>query len=251
MYKKSLLLVIVFISMISCSIPSNTTTSSYQEKLDVQFKKLDQKTGAKNIRLASGFYKGKQLRVVIPKKNTQTRKPLIIALHWAGTGEVFKEYSQCLVEPAFENEACYLIIPDAEGMVWTNQYNENKILQLIELAKKNWNVNPSKIIITGYSNGGNGAWFFADKHADLIQAAIPMASAYPINKKVKIPLYVIHGQNDELFALNKTKKWTNNAIKKGSSIVFAVVPNYSHYMACMYVKELKKAVEWLNLDKVK
>lgn len=233
-------IVLVFIILNSCA--SNTVNS------DVQLNKFQNSKGLhKNIQLSFNGYKNKNLRIVIPN-NISTPKPLIVALHWAGSGETYKEYSQCLVEPAFSDVDCYIISPDGEGFLWTSTYNEEKILSLISLVKKKWNIDNSKIIVTGYSNGGNGAWFFAQKYPQLFKAAIPMASAYPIKSKITIPLYVIHGENDELFNITRTQNWVLSSTKAGSNIVFKAVPEYSHYMACNYVHELKKAVKWLKID---
>lgn len=229
--------------LISCS-EKVITISSVREKLNVQFKKLNDSKVEKNIKLVAGVYRNKKVRVITPKDKNGS-KPLIIALHWAGK-DVFTQYSQCLVEPAFKDLDCYIIIPDAEEMLWTNSYNENKIIRLIALAKKNWKIDATKIVVTGYSNGGNGAWFFADKYPNLISAAIPIASAYKITTKIKTPLYVIHGEKDRLFPINNTRKWIDLSRESGSNIVFKAIPNYSHFMACNYVFELKKAVVWLN-----
>lgn len=218
------------------------------EKLDQQFKALGQSPGAINIKLAAGSYQNKNVRIIIPKKGEEGPKPLIIALHWAGGGNTYTGYSQCLIQPVFVDLDAYIIIPDAENMVWTNDYNEKKILELLALAKENWNIDSTKILVTGYSNGGNGAWYFADKHSDKITTAIPMASAYAIDTKINIPLYVIHGENDELFNIERTHNWVKSAQEAGSDIVFKPVLKYSHYMACDYVAALKEAVSWLEWE---
>ena len=98
----------------------------------------------------------------------------------------------------------------------------------------------------GYSNGGNGSWYFAEKHSDLFTAAIPMASAYPIKKKISIPLYVIHGAKDELFKVDDTRKWVNTSKEAGSDIILSINENLSHFEACAYVEELRKGGEWLQ-----
>ncbi|HFB99449.1 MAG TPA: hypothetical protein ENJ53_01460 [Phaeodactylibacter sp.] len=233
---------ISFLMITSCGhLPLNKASNN--KTLNEQFQSLHQKAQSTNIKLVAGTYKGKSLRVVIPPKN-ETPKPLIIALHWAGGGDTYIQYGKCLAEPAFKKLNAYMIIPDAESMVWTNKYNEQKVLELIALAKENWNIDSKKIVVTGYSNGGNGAWFFAEKHPDLINAAIPMASAYRPESKIKIPLYVIHGEKDELFNITRTHNWVNASKEKGSNITFKSVPKLSHYMACDYVKPLKKAVDW-------
>ena len=139
-----------------------------------------------------------------------------------------------------------IVSPYAERLLWFDAQNEEKILKLIELAKRHWNVDPNKIIVTGYSNGGNGSWYFAEKYPKIIRAAIPMASAYAVQSKIEVPLYVIHGEKDELFDVNKIREEVNMAAAKGAQIKLSVNPEFSHYMACAYVDELRKAVTWLQ-----
>ena len=104
----------------------------------------------------------------------------------------------------------------------------------------------------GYSNGGNGSWYFAEHHPELFSAAIPMASSYAITEKINIPLYVIHGEKDELFSVTKTSEWIRNSKEVGSDITFVTNESLSHFQGCSYVRELRKAQEWLqNLWKEK
>ena len=177
---------------------------------------------------------------------TAGKRPLVIALHWAGGGEVYKEYFSCLVEPVFTAIDPVIIAPDAEYLAWTVPHNEHKVLTLIDLAKKFWNIDPDKIIITGYSNGGIGSWHFAHAYPDHFAAAIPMAGAYKHARKTSVPLYVIHGQKDELFPVNQIEDWVRAMKAIDNNITFAIHPEHSHYTACAYTEELKKAMTWLK-----
>ena len=107
-------------------------------------------------------------------------------------------------------------------------------------------VDPARIAITSYSNGGNGSWFFAEKYPELFSAAIPMASSYRTLNKIEVPLYVIHGKKDELFEFSLTKKLINIAEERGATITFAVAEELSHFEACSYTDYLKNAAEWLK-----
>lgn len=73
-----------------------------------------------------------------------------------------------------------------------------------------------------------------------------MASGYPVKKKIGVPLYVIHGTKDELFQLKITEQWVANTRNAGSNVTLAVNKELSHFQACAYVDELKKAGDWLK-----
>jgi predicted peptidase len=113
-------------------------------------------------------------------------------------------------------------------------------------------IDENKVVITGYSDGGNGSWFYAQYYSDLFSAAIPMASSYNsvgsdgIVPKIDIPLYVIHGENDDLFPLAQTEEWVNQSKNAGSSIEFVIASGLTHYEVCNYVGYLTTATNWLQ-----
>jgi len=234
----SLVLILV---LVSCG----TNTSSKLSRVEKNFTKIKITTGHRDVSLRISNNRVWNMRISFPTDVTQ-KKPLIIALHWAGGGDTFKEYSTCLVEPGTADLDAYIIAPDSEYLLWTNQYNEDKIIKLVAMAKKFWNIDPNKIIITGYSNGGIGSWFFADKYPELFNVAIPMSGVYYAENRINIPMYVIHGEKDELFKIEKTASFVELANKNGSDITFVVNSQLSHYIACAYVNELKKATKWLK-----
>jgi len=246
--KKLLLRCLIYLLFINISISCHTKEqySNFQKlsKIEKRFSKIDTTAGHRNISLRFSSEHTWNIRMSFPKKTNQ-KKPLIIALHWAGGGDTYKEYSSCLVEPAMANLNAIILAPDAEYLLWTNKYNEEKIIKLVTMAKKFWNIDTNKIIVTGYSNGGIGSWYFADKHPELFSAAIPLAGVYYIAKKINLPMYVIHGEKDELFKLEKTASFVALAKEHGSDIIFVVNPNLSHHMACAYKEELTKASNWL------
>ncbi|HIP48742.1 MAG TPA: hypothetical protein EYG92_07240 [Lutibacter sp.] len=233
---------LVFVlTLISCG----TNTSPKLSKVERNFNKIKTTTGQRDVSLRISNNRVWNMRMSFPKDVTQ-KKPLIIALHWAGGGDTYKEFSTCLIEPGMTDLDAYIIAPDGEHLLWTNQYNENKIIKIVAFAKKYWNVDPKRIIVTGYSNGGIGSWFFADKYPKLFTAAIPIAGVYYAENKINIPMYVIHGEKDELFKIQKIVSFVEIAKNNGSDIKLVVNTELSHHMACSYVHELKKATNWLK-----
>lgn len=119
------------------------------------------------------------------------------------------------------------------------------IITLIEYAKKYWPIDENKIVVSGYSNGGIASWFFGIEYPEYFSAAIPMAASYDYTKKLKIPFFVIHGENDELFPLSQTQDLVTALINRGSDIQLHILDGYSHYTACSYDNSLRLASDWL------
>lgn len=242
MHYFSLVLIVIF--LFSCHPKSTTDFTNNMTDLEKQFLEIDTTAGIHETILQPHPVDKWQIRVQFPTENN-TPRPLVLALHWAGGGETYKEYASCLAEPGLSALDAIILTPDAEFQTWNTRYNELKISQLMGLAIKHWNVDPDKIIVTGYSNGGNGSWFFADYHAHIFDYAILIASAYQTNRKINIPLYVIHGEQDELFSAERTGRWVTDAQAMGTNIVWRTHPTLSHYEGCAYVKELQRATKWV------
>jgi predicted peptidase len=227
----------------SCTLNSQKAQSGSERS----FSKIKLVEGTRDETVLNDSGKKWNMRMTVPTKVIPTAKNnLIIALHWAGGYGTYKEFHDCLVVPSLQNLNAIIVSPEGERQLWSTANNEEKILFLIAKAEKYWDIDPDKIAVVGYSNGGNGCWYFAENHSDLLSAAIPIASAYPVKKKIEVPLYVIHGAKDELFEVKKTEQWVANTVNAGSNVTLVVNSELSHFQGCAYVDELKKAGIWLK-----
>lgn len=226
----------------------NNFNLNAQERLSASektFLKIKVKPGTTDVTLKNDYGKPWKMRVNFPEV-TKEKKRLIIALHWAGGGDTYKEFNNCLVLPGLQSPNTIIVSPEGENQLWSTANNVEKILSIVSNSAKYWNVDPDKIAVMGYSRGGNGSWYLAEHHPELFSAAIPMASAYPINKKIEIPLYVIHGAKDELFEIVKSRTWVEKTENSGTDLIFVPNETLSHFQGCSYIDDLKKAGVWLQ-----
>lgn len=242
---RSYICLVVCMSLLSCSTPLKAQESI--GKAEKSFSKIKMKSGTNEFTFANDFGKNWNAKITFPDASIPTDKnSLIIALHWAGDFGTYKEFNDCLVVPALKNLDAIIISPEGERQQWSTVNNVDKVLDIVTYAQKYWNVDPDKIAITGYSNGGNGSWYFAEKYPEHFSAAIPMASSYPIMNKIEVPLCVIHGEKDELFSVIKTSKWVNQTKTSGSDVTLIINEQLSHFQGCSYIDDLKKAGLWLK-----
>ncbi len=209
------------------------------------FSKIKVRQGTTDVTVKNDYGKRWKMRISFPEV-TKEKNRLIIALHWAGSSDTYKEFNDCLVLPGLQSQNTIIVSPEGENQLWSSDNNVEKILSITSNSPKYWNVDPDKIAVMGYSNGGNGSWYLAEHYPGLFSAAIPMASAYPIDEKIEIPLYVIHGEKDELFDMAKTRTWVEKTENSGTDIIFAPNKTLSHFQGCLYVNDLKKAGVWLQ-----
>jgi len=181
-----------------------------------------------------------------PEISDNEKVPLIIGLHWyRGESE---QYLRCLADPGFKKLNAIIFAPDAGEFSFWEEANYSLILTLIEYAKKYWPIDESKIIISGYSDGGIASWYYGVYYPQIFSAAIPMASRNNYNKKPKIPFYVIHGENDEIFPLSETQSSVDYYKNEGADIQLVVIEGLSHYIPCSYDNALRNASDWLLND---
>jgi len=194
-----------------------------------------------------------QFRAIAPDISDGEKKPLFVHLHGASAGDPnAHKTTSCYMVPGLENIEAYVLSPNGGIQQWLDPINQVQVLALTNFAIKYWNVDPNKVVVVGYSNGGNGSWFFAETQPDLFSAGIPIASSYSTTnangevRKIDTPLFVIHGENDELFPLSETQDWVDQSVQAGSTIEFVVATGLVHNEPCSYVEYLQGAIEWLE-----
>lgn len=179
--------------------------------------------------------------ISIPEIKDQ-KVPLVIALHWAGNAQTYQEFYKCLIGPAFKDTQAIIIAPSSDGLHWIMPNNKKRVVQLVKQLIKYWPIEDDKVLITGYSNGGIGSWQLSEKYPKLFTALVPMAESYN-NKLIKVPVYAIHGMDDELFPIITVTDQLEQSREKGSSIQLYKLPCYSHYQACAYADKLKEVLK--------
>jgi predicted peptidase len=195
-------------------------------------------------------------RIIAPAgASSSNKKPLIIRLHGGASAisENAHKSTSCLVEPGFENLDAYIISPNSNGFFWYNDPNVIQVQALVDMAKQYLHVDTNKVAVMGYSDGGNGSWFFAQFYPQLFSAAIPMASSYDSTTstgvpEITIPLYVIHGTEDTLFPIATTEGYANASRDAGTDVTFVRAEGLVHNNPCPYVPYLQDAVTWLQTD---
>jgi predicted peptidase len=161
------------------------------------------------------------------------KAPLIIFLHGrslSGTNiNKVRKYGMLYAIDRGKTIPAILVAPQLASGPW----NPDKVLEVIEYAKKNYNVDPSRIYVCGMSLGGYGTLHFAGKHADKITAAVAICGGGFTKDACKlgtIPLWIQHGNKDFIVPLSESSKMVD-AIKKcnpNADCTFTIVPGGTH-----------------------
>jgi poly(3-hydroxybutyrate) depolymerase len=153
---------------------------------------------------------------------------------------------RCLAQPAFQALEPLIIAPHgADGQWWTKD-DTAFVLGLLAAARQRWPELASRSAITGYSNGGIAAWYFARLYPEWLSAAVPIASNDMIIGPTPVPIYAIQGDKDELFPIAPTRAAIHRERERGADITLAVRHRAGHMTPCAYRPELEAAGHWLE-----
>jgi pimeloyl-ACP methyl ester carboxylesterase len=129
----------------------------------------------------------------------------------------------------------------AEAEWWhTNQIDN--ILRLLDRLKRHYNVDESRVYLTGISDGGTGAYYMA------MRETTPWASFLPLNGSIKVlanpdikvdgelavsnltnkPLYIVNGGRDPLYPVEHVQTHVEALKRLGVSLVFSPQPAAGH-----------------------
>lgn len=110
----------------------------------------------------------------------QRPSPLVLSLHYSGPDTLPAFFGAGLLErvvlPALEPLGAVFVAPDAPDRGWGSSRSEQLVLALLDSIGARYAIDGDRTLVTGYSLGGMGTWYFAARHPERFRVAIPMAS---------------------------------------------------------------------------
>lgn len=133
--------------------------------------------------------------------------PLVVALHGGGPGGVDANIVEGSGEDAMpfyqslaERWGFLIVAPTAVVAPWQKAENEQLIASLLAEMKILFNVDLTRVYVTGHSMGGFGSWAFGYRHPDWWTACAPCAGGGGQGRasRMELPVYVYHGSDDRV-----------------------------------------------------
>lgn len=183
-------------------------------------------------------------------ENPKQKVPLIIALHYGYTGRRPAPFTGGtmfpLYEDAFQKSGCVVIAPDVLYGDWLLADNEDTVLWLARSAAMTYPIDESRIVVSGFSMGGRGSWYYAARHGDFFTGAIPIAAPSTEETDVDIPAYAIHSLRDSVVSIEEAKRHVEAVRANQGLVEFQEVTDLKHYDTFEYGKYLPDALKWLE-----
>jgi len=213
--------------------------------------------------------------IVVPEGYDGSREvPLVLALHFGWAEALPPNYSavflEILVEPALRELGAILVAPLCPARTWVDPRSEHAVLALLEHVRARYRTDAERTLVTGFSLGGMGTWYFASHHPELFSAALPMASVPVIAQTSEsgaatvrryaqagsiewpaalrdMPLYIIHSRDDELIPIAPVERAAAELTALGGDVEFHPIDaGIGHHETPRYVPYLARAVPWLR-----
>ncbi|MFC1587120.1 dienelactone hydrolase family protein [Planctomycetota bacterium] len=198
-----------------------------------QFAYQKQKPGKKNqtLKISAGE---RRYVVYVPKSyRPNVPTPLVISLHGAG-GNGDGEF-QWLWQKEVKQWNGLVACPSGHppGAQWFEPPDQVEfVLALYEEMKKNFNVDTNRVYVNGFSNGGNGAWYYGIYYPFLWGAVCARGGSPPglgaISNMQWVGVYIIHGTNDQVIECEHDRKAAEKLKELGYDYVYDEVAGGEH-----------------------
>jgi predicted esterase len=189
-------------------------------------------------------------RMYVPTSYNGSRAyPLIIALHGLGGTEdaFFDNYDKAF--PPLAEQHGYIVAgalgyrvdgsygwglgtpPADPNTRRTQDLSEQDVMRVLELARKNYKIDNTRVYLMGHSMGGIGTWKLAPKYPDIWAAIAPFSgSGAPATlERIKnVPEYVVHGDNDPTVNVQGSRTMVAKMKELGIEVKYVEVPGGNH-----------------------
>ena len=177
--------------------------------------------------------------------------PLIIALHFAGHGTPYygRMILEHLVEPALRELGAIIVAPDCTAESWSKIESERDVLCLLDFIAKNYKVDEGRILVAGYSMGGNGAWYLSARDPGRFSAAVIMSGWPPAeigHGDWQVPVYIIHSRDDEFMPIGPTQYAVSTLVEQGAEVKFIILEGITHFETHRFIEPLNSSISWID-----
>lgn len=117
------------------------------------------------------------------------------------------------------------------------ELSEKDVMNVLEIARRDFNIDPDRIYLFGHSMGGAGTYHIASKFPD-VWAGLAVAAPAPsrtagvqpdaLDKLKQIPILVLQGDQDQSVPVAQTREWVARMKQVGLQHVYVEVKGADH-----------------------
>ena len=128
---------------------------------------------------------------------------------------------------------------------WWDEEQIDNILRSVDALKRKYNIDETKIYITGISDGGTGVYYMALKEPNPWSSFLPLNGSLGVirspengadgelhgNNLVNAPLYIVNGENDPLYPVAQVEPHVAWLTRMGVNLIFRPQAGAEHNTA--------------------
>lgn len=186
--------------------------------------------------------------IAVPRGYHGQPVPLVLALHFGGDPQgAGRAMLDILIGPALGGLDALIVAPDSLGGGWSNAANEQAVNALLAAVEKSYAIDRKKVIVTGFSMGGQGTWYWANKYPDRFAAAIPISGTPTAASDAwTLPVFAVHSRDDRVQPIGPTEQRIGELKARGVNAQIVVLQGIQHFETYRFVDGLRRAVPWVQ-----
>lgn len=173
-------------------------------------------------------------RLFVPSSYEGQAIPLVVALRGMGDDEnsMFDKYAAGRLKTEADQRDMFVVCPKGRGpaSLWRGDA-EQDVLDVLAEVKRDYAIDSRRVYLMGHSMGAFGTWSIAMANPHLFAALGPISGGGDpagVRKVKAIPHFIVHGDNDHLVPVSKSRIMVEAARKLDVPHVYLEIPNGSH-----------------------
>lgn len=192
--------------------------------------------------------------VYVPEYYTPDRAwPLVMGLH-GGSGNGRGFLWRWLRDA--RSLGVILVTPTALGSTWAlmgEDADTANLSRILDSVRSRWNVDPTKLLLTGMSDGGTFSYVTGLERASPFTHLAPVAATFhPLMAEMAdaerlrgLPIHIAHGSLDWMFPVETARQTRDLLTAAGANVTYREVDNLSH----CYPREMNAPIlKWLGVS---
>ncbi len=189
----------------------------------------------------------------VPEYYTPERAwPLVMALH-GGSGNGRGFLWRWLRDA--RSLGAILVAPTALGATWAlmgEDADTANLSRILDSVRSRWNIDPTKLLLTGMSDGGTFSYVTGLESASPFTHLAPVAATFhPLMAQMAdadrlrgLPIHIVHGALDWMFPVETARQTREALAAAGADVTYCEVDNLSH----CYPREMNAPIlAWLGV----
>jgi predicted peptidase len=123
-----------------------------------------------------------------------------------------------------------VVFPQSPGK-WNSDDRAAIAIACLDQVQRDYSTDPSRVILTGLSTGGEGTWAVGARYPDRFSALVPMcgfADYADVPKLTGVPIWCFHNSGDWLVPAGGSEEMCNRINAAGGNAKFTKYSDFGH-----------------------